>query len=68
MDNSQAPQPAPQSTNQGANPWKTQDNTEQREQPWKNLIDQIVDDAQKNPLDKDFFPCQDGFEAHTLAA
>jgi hypothetical protein len=47
---------------------KDNESTEQREQPWQKLIDEIMADAEKNPLEKDFFPCKDGFEAHSLAA
>ena len=41
---------------------------DEREQPWKSLIEDIVAEAKKNPREKDFFPCEDGFEAHSLAA
>lgn len=47
---------------------KENEHTEKREQPWQKLIKEIIADAEKNPLEKDFFPCKDGFEAHSLAA
>ena len=41
---------------------------DEREQPWKNLLDEIEKANKDSPVGEDFFPCQNGFYAHSLAA
>jgi hypothetical protein len=41
--------------------------THEREQPWKSLVDAIEKENKDSPIGKDFFPCADGFYAHSLA-
>ena len=36
-------------------------------QPWKQYLEEINEVNQKNPLDKDFFDCWEGFNDHSLA-
>ncbi|KAJ5442009.1 hypothetical protein N7445_005016 [Penicillium cf. griseofulvum] len=38
------------------------------EQPWKVLVEEIEKENKANPLGQDFYPCADGFYAHSLAA
>jgi hypothetical protein len=40
----------------------------QRGQPWRAIIDDLIQSVQEDPLAKDNFPCQFGLAAHSLAA
>ncbi|KAK3984663.1 hypothetical protein QBC44DRAFT_374904 [Cladorrhinum sp. PSN332] len=39
-----------------------------REQPWKKLVGGVEKVNKESPAGEDFFPCQNGFHAHSLAA
>ncbi|GAW17963.1 hypothetical protein ANO14919_074320 [Xylariales sp. No.14919] len=39
-----------------------------REQPWQSLMPALKKQNEDAPVGQDFFPCQDGFYAHSLAA
>lgn len=41
---------------------------EEREQPWTALEDELEKEKNAQPVGTDFFPCVDGFYAHSLAA
>ncbi|KAK1765101.1 hypothetical protein QBC33DRAFT_545739 [Phialemonium atrogriseum] len=38
-----------------------------RLQPWQSLMDEIERESSLSPPGRDYFPCQDGFYAHSLA-
>lgn len=38
-----------------------------RIQPWQSLMDEIARQGSLAPPGSDYFPCQDGFHAHSLA-
>ncbi len=40
---------------------------DQRIQPWQSLMDEIERESSLSPPGSDFFPCQQGFFAHSLA-
>ncbi|KAJ4205387.1 hypothetical protein NW759_014613 [Fusarium solani] len=47
---------------------KTPASVDEPDQPWKALVDVIDKENKNNPVGADFFPCEDGFYAHSLAA
>jgi hypothetical protein len=40
---------------------------DRRVQPWQSLMEEIERESRLSPPGSDYFPCQDGFYAHSLA-
>ena len=41
--------------------------TDQRDQPWQSLLADIQREAQQTPFGTEYFPCDKGFYAHSVA-